>query len=147
MLKLTTDKHEASRGLSATAELLVLSFYYGRQIQLLLYGTIRCCVFNPLEPRGNYSAISNNMKVVHWPSMGGDWAGPQAPRSLLAVPNVTAHPSTATVPIIVGLLQYNGPLLCGFYLAMICIIAVYAGMRCLYVCLSVRHVRELRQNE
>ena len=25
MLKLTTDKHEASRGLSATAELLVLS--------------------------------------------------------------------------------------------------------------------------
>ena len=26
MLKLTTDKHEASRGLSATAELLVKSF-------------------------------------------------------------------------------------------------------------------------
>jgi len=25
MLKLTTDKHEASRGLSATAELLVIS--------------------------------------------------------------------------------------------------------------------------
>ena len=71
MLKLTTDKHEASRGLSATAELLVLSFYYGRQIQLLLYGTIRCCVFNPVESRGNYSAISNNMKLVHWPLMGG----------------------------------------------------------------------------
>ena len=59
--------------------------------------------FNPLESRasrGNYSATSNNMKLVHWPLMGGllhlvqrggDWAGPQ--------PTV---------------LLYNGPLLCGF---------------------------------
>jgi len=31
---------------------------------------------------------------------------------LLAVPNVTAHPSTASVPITV--LLYDGPLLCGF---------------------------------
>ena len=38
------------------------------------------------ESRGNYSATSNNMKLVHWPLMsgllhlvqrGGDWAGPQ----------------------------------------------------------------------
>ena len=58
------------------------------------------------------------MKLVHWPLMGGllnlvhqggDWAGP--PRPLLAVPNATAHPSTA-IPITVSL--YNGPLLCGF---------------------------------
>ena len=41
------------------------------------------------------------MKLVHWPS-----------RALLAVPNVTAHPLTASVPITV--LLYNGPLLCGF---------------------------------
>jgi len=34
------------------------------------------------------------------------------PRPLLAVPNVTAHPSTASVPITV--LLYDGPLLCGF---------------------------------
>ena len=34
------------------------------------------------------------------------------PRLLLAVPNVTAHPSTASVPITVSL--YNGPLLCSF---------------------------------
>jgi len=34
------------------------------------------------------------------------------PRPLLTVPNVTAHPSTASVPITV--LLYNGPLLCGF---------------------------------
>jgi len=40
---------------------------------------------------------------------GGDWSGP---RPLLAVRNVTAHPSTASVPITA--LQYNGPLLCGF---------------------------------
>jgi len=26
---------------------------------------------NPLESRGNYSATSNNMKLVHWPLMGG----------------------------------------------------------------------------
>jgi len=31
---------------------------------------------------------------------------------LLAAPNVTAHPSTASVPIAV--LLYNAPLLCGF---------------------------------
>jgi len=38
--------------------------------------------------------------------------GIDAPGGLLAVPNVTAHPSTASVPITV--LLYNGPLLCGF---------------------------------
>jgi len=37
------------------------------------------------------------------------WTGP---RPHLAVPNVTAHPSTASVPI--TLLLYNGLLLCGF---------------------------------
>jgi len=34
------------------------------------------------------------------------------PSPLLAVPNVTARPSTAIVPIAV--LLYSGPLLCGF---------------------------------
>jgi len=51
------------------------------------------------------------MKLVHWPLMGGllhfvqrggDWAGPQPAQALLAVPNVTAHPLTASVPIIVS---------------------------------------------
>ena len=45
---------------------------------------------------------------------GRDWAGPSSPRPLLAVPNVTAYPSMARVPITV--LLYNGPLLCGFNL-------------------------------
>ena len=40
----------------------------------------------------------------------GRAAAPPSP--LLAVPNVTAHPSTASVPITV--LLYGGPLLCGF---------------------------------
>jgi len=79
-------------------------------------------LFNPLEYRGNYSATSNSMKMVHWPLMGGllhlvqrggDWAGPEtAHMPLLAVPNATVHPSTASVLITV--LLDNGTLLCGF---------------------------------
>jgi len=69
-----------------------------------------------------YSAISNNMKkLVHWPLMGGllhlvqrggDWAGPQPAQAPPRCTKLTAHPSTASVPIIV--LLYNGRLLCGF---------------------------------
>jgi len=78
-------------------------------------------LFKPLWRKGTYSAMSNNMKLVHWSLMGGllhlvqrggDWAGPQPAQSLLGVPNVTAHPSTANVPITV--LLHSGPLLCGF---------------------------------
>ena len=32
---------------------------------------IFCLLINPLDPRGNHSATSNNMKLVHWPLMGG----------------------------------------------------------------------------
>ena len=57
------------------------------------------------------------MKLVHWPLMGVllhlvQRGGVLAPRPFLAVPNVTCHPSSASVPITV--LLYNGPLLCGF---------------------------------
>jgi len=74
--------------------------------------------FNPLECRGNYSATSNNMKLVHWPLMGGllhlvqrggDWVGPQPAQSPPHLPNVTANPSLASVPMTT--LLYNGPLL------------------------------------
>ena len=60
--------------------------------------------------------LSNNMKLVHWPLMDGvlhlvqpgdDSAGPQPAQALLAVPNVTAHPSTASVPITFTVLLYN----------------------------------------
>jgi len=75
---------------------------------------------NPLWCKGNYSATSNNMKLVHRPLMGGllhlvqrgeDWAGPQPTQ---APPRCTKcnNPSPASVPITV--LLYNGPLLCGF---------------------------------
>jgi len=43
-------------------------------------------VVNPLECRANYSATSNDIKLVHWPLMVGCY------RPLLAVPDVTAHP-------------------------------------------------------
>ena len=81
-------------------------------------------VLNPLECRGSYNATSNDMKLVHVLLMGGllhsvqqgaDWAGPQPAQALLAVPNVTAHPSTASVPTTV--LLYHGQLFCGFTVA------------------------------
>jgi len=28
------------------------------------------CLVNPLDYKGNYSATSNNIKLVHWPLMG-----------------------------------------------------------------------------
>ena len=55
-------------------------------ISLLLMHTYLQLLFNSLLGTGNHSATWNNMKLVHWPSMGGllqllqwggDWAGPQ----------------------------------------------------------------------
>jgi len=51
----------------------------------------------------------------------------EAPLSfLLAVPNVTAHPSTASVPITI--LLYDGPLLCGFNVAIKGLRLSYSGI-------------------
>jgi len=63
----------------------------------------------PLECRGNYTATSNNTKFVQGLLMGGllHWYSEEGNPLL-----VTAHPSTASVPIAV--LMYNGPLLCSF---------------------------------
>jgi len=47
-----------------------------------------------------------------WFSEEGTGQGRSPPRSLLVVPNVTAHPSTASVPITAFL--YNRPSFCGF---------------------------------
>jgi len=80
---------------------------------------------NPLDSKDNYSATSNNTKLVHWPLIGGllhlvqrggAWAGcgpAQSPPRFLAVPNVL--PSMASVSITV--LLYDGPLLWGFNVA------------------------------
>ena len=76
---------------------------------------------------GNYSATSNNMKLVHWPLMGGllhlvhrggDWAGPQPAQPAQAPPRCTKCNSIpingqcTNHRIAVG--PYSGPLLCGF---------------------------------
>ena len=50
--------------------------------------------------------------LLHLVQRGGAGWGRSPPRAILAVPNVTAHPSTASVPITV--LLYNSPLLCSF---------------------------------
>jgi len=81
----------------------------GRQRIMAVY------IVNHLDFRGIYSATSNNTKLVHWPLMGGYSAEGPLSSPLLAVPNVTTHPSTASVPITV--LLYDGPLLCGFNVA------------------------------
>jgi len=78
-------------------------------------------VINPYS-KGNYSAALNNTKLVHWPltggllhlvqrGLGGAWAGygPTQSPPRCTVPNVTAHQSTANVPITV--LLCDGPLL------------------------------------
>jgi len=53
--------------------------------------------------------------LLHLAQRGGAWAGCGPTNSLLSVPNVTAHPSTASVPI--AALPYDGLLLCGFNMA------------------------------
>ena len=47
-----------------------------------------------------------------WYSEEGTARGRSLPRHLLTVPNLTAHPLTASVPMTVSL--HNGPVLCGF---------------------------------
>jgi len=50
-----------------------------------------------------------------WDSEEGPGRAAVTPSPLLAVSNLTAHPSTANVPITV--LLYDGPLLCSFNVA------------------------------
>ena len=73
---------------------------------------------HPLECRSNSATSNDNddgtlavdgLAVTFGIHRGGDWVLPQPAQ---AVPNVTAHPSAASVPLTV--LMYNGPLLFGF---------------------------------
>ena len=41
------------------------------RLETLLHIIIVIIIINPLVGTGNYNAISNNMKLVHWPLMGG----------------------------------------------------------------------------
>jgi len=78
---------------------------------------------NPLDSKGNYSAASNNTKLAHWTLMGHGWAvtfgtarrglgGAKPAQAPPRCTNITAHPSTASVPVTV--LLYDGPLLRSF---------------------------------
>ena len=53
--------------------------------------------------------------AVTFDTTRGTGRGRSPPRPLFAVPNITAHPSTASV--LISVLLYNGPLLCGFNVA------------------------------
>ena len=55
------------------------------------------------------------MGCYSWYREEGPGRAAVPPSPILAVPNVTAHPSTASVPITV--LLYDGPLLCCFTVA------------------------------
>ena len=51
--------------------------------------------------------------LLHLVQRGGAWRAVASPSPLLAMSSVTAHPSTASVPVTV----YDVPLLCGFNVA------------------------------
>ena len=87
---------------------------------LIQFAVRRCC--GPTDKATLFAHISLfflefrgtsiNIKLVHWPLMGGcyvwhseegTWRSRGPPRPLLAVPNVTVHPSTASVPITASL--------------------------------------------
>jgi len=77
---------------------------------------------DPSESNGNYSAASNNIKLVNWPLMGvplhlvqqgKEWAGPRPAHSPPCCTKCNGQPvNSQRIPITA--LLYNGPLLCGF---------------------------------
>jgi len=71
--------------------------------------------YNPLMGRGNYSATSNNMKLVHWPLMGGLLHLVQrgGDRARLQ-PSQAPHCCTKCNSVPITILLYDGPLLWGF---------------------------------
>jgi len=80
---------------------------------------LSCWYFNPLAFKGNYSATSNNTKLVHRPLMGGllhlvqrggDWAGPQPAQAPPHCTKCNSPPIQCTNHCIL----YNGVLLCSF---------------------------------
>jgi len=78
---------------------------------------------NPLDSKGNYSATSNNTKLIHWlltvgllhlVQRGGAWVGcgpTQTPSRCTKCNSPAINGQCNTV------LLYDGPLLCGFNVA------------------------------
>ena len=67
------------------------------------------------------------------------------PTPLLAVPNVTTHPSTASVPITVVL--YDGPLLCSFTVAIKGLMMGYGYSGCGVVDNRVKQFSQQQQQQ
>ena len=87
---------------------------------------IRTVSFNPLDFRGNYSAISNNMTLEHWPLMGGllhlvpvqrggAWAGCGPALSPPCCAKCNSPPINGQYTN--HTLLYDGQLICGFNVA------------------------------
>ena len=78
------DEMKMRAHIAKTTQMCFLHLRRLRQIRRDVTATLVSALV-PLEFRGNYSATSNNMKLVHWPLMGGllhlgtrgDSAGPQ----------------------------------------------------------------------
>ena len=78
---------------------------------------------NPLDSKGNYSATSNNTKLAHWPLMGWllhlvqrgcAWAGCGPAQSPHRCTKCNSQPINGQR---IAVLLYDGPLLCGFNVA------------------------------
>jgi len=91
----------------------------------------RSSAINPLDSKGNYSATSNNTKFVHWLLMGGllylvqrggVWAGCGLAQSPPRCTKCNSLPINGQCIPITLLLYYDGPLLCGFN------VAIYKGL-------------------
>jgi len=76
---------------------------------------------NPLMGKGTYSDTSSNIKLVHWPLMGGllhlvqragDWAGPQTAQFPPCCTKCNSPPVNGQCNNNRIVLLYNGPLLC-----------------------------------
>ena len=82
-----------------------------------------------LKPQSNGPLYSNTVIGCYiWYIKEGPGQAGAPPSRLHAVPNVTAHPSMASVPITV--LIYDGPLLCGFNVAIKGLIATSLIFMC-----------------
>ena len=75
----------------------------------------RSSILNPLDSKGNFSGTSNNAKLVHWPLMGGLLHLVQR-RGAWAGCGPAQYPPHQR-PVYQSLYCYDGPLLCGFNVA------------------------------
>ena len=71
--------------------------------------------FTSASVSSDLKALYKSVIIIIWYSEEGPGWAAALPSSILAVPYLTACPSTASVPITV--LLYDGPLLCGFNVA------------------------------